>query len=205
MNNKVKAIIFSAITTTIIIAAIVTIALWPTQKDNNQNQGDKGDSGDKDDHSDGDMTDSSRFNMLNLHYRISNHTLISTSTTVVFGCLILTLLLAKGYASRQKRRKRENNQRSRDRERNSYTRDYATNGTWSMDSWMTPAPVWGHPQPQGQLPPAGHHHPHGPHPLPAPRVPREEGQQELALVHANAARTNNEEGPKLGNQWKHSN
>ena len=84
MNNKVKAIIFSAITTTIIIAAIVTIALWPTQQNNNQNQGDKGDSDDKNDHSDGDNTDNSRFNMLNLHYRISNHTLISTSTTVVF-------------------------------------------------------------------------------------------------------------------------
>ena len=206
MNNKVKAIIFSAITATIITAAIVTFALWPTQQNNNQNQGD---SDDKNDDSDGDNTDNSRFNMLNLHYRISNHTLISTTTTVVFGCLILTFLLAKGYASRQKRRKTDNI-RTRDRERNPYTRDNATNGTWSsgsmgpMDSWTTPAPAWGHPQPQGQMTPAGHHHPYGPHPLPAPRVPREEGQ-ELALVHANATRTNNEEGPKLGNQWKHTN
>ena len=206
MNNKVKAIIFSAITTTIIIAAIVAFALWPTQQNNNQSKGDKGDSDDKSDHSDGDNIDNSRFSMINLHYRISSHTLISTTTTVVFGCLILTFLLAKGYASRQKRRKRENNQRTRDRERNPYTRDYATNGTWSMgpmDSWMAPGPAWGHPQPQGQMTPAGHHHPHGPHPLPAPRVPREEGQ-ELALVHTNATRTN-EEGPKPGTQWKHSN
>ena len=218
MNNKVKAIIFSAITTTIIIAAIVTIALWPTQQNNNQNQGDKGDSDDKNDHSDGDNTDNSRFNFLNLHYRISNHTLISTTTTVVFGCLILTFLLAKGYASRQKRRKRDNT-RTRDRERNPYTRDYATNGTWTSgsmgptDSWSTPAPTWGHPQPQGQMIPGGHHHPYGPQPLPAPRVPREEGQelalrgagQELALVHSDATRANNENGPKMGSQWKHNN
>ena len=209
MNNKVKAIIFSATIATIIIVAAVTFALWPTQQNNNQNQGDKGDSDDKNDHSDGDNTDNSRYNFLNLHYHISNHTLISTTTTVVFGCLILTFLLAKGYASRQKRRKRDNT-RMRNRENNPYAREYATNGTWTSgsmgptDSWSTPAPTWGHPQPQGQMIPAGHHHPYGPQPLPAPRVPREEGQ-ELALVHSNATRTSNEEGPKLGNQWKHTN
>ena len=212
-NNKVKAIIISATIITIIIIAAATFALWPTQQDNNKSQGDKNDGGDdgrgSDDHSDGDNADNSKYNFLNIHQRIQNHTLISTTTTVVFGCLILTFLLAKGYAQRQKRRKKDNS-RMRNRENNPYAREYATNGTWTSgsmgptDSWSTPAPTWGHPQPQGQMIPGGHHHPYGPQPLPAPRVPREEGQ-ELAMVHSDATRANNENGPKMGSQWKHNN
>ena len=152
MNNKVKALVFGAIST-IIIAAIVTIALWPTQKDNNSTQGDNGDNGD---HGDGNMSDSSRLNLINLHYRITNHTLITTSTTVVFGCLILIIFFAKGYVSRQRKRKREKKARSRERERSShsnhssrdFTPSYSTNGTWTMmdNSWIPQqmqAPVWG--------------------------------------------------------------
>ena len=65
MNNKVKAAIICGAITTIIIAETVTITLWPTQKDNNQTHGDNGDHGD---HRDGDMTDSAKFNLVNLHF-----------------------------------------------------------------------------------------------------------------------------------------
>ena len=91
VSHKVKAILFGSIAI-IIIGAIVIIALWPASKsDNNSTQGDDGDD------SDGNMSDSSRLNLINLHYRITNHSIITTSTLVVFGCLILIILFAKGY------------------------------------------------------------------------------------------------------------
>ena len=193
MNNKMKALVFGATSAIIIIAAITTITLWPTQKDNDQPKGD----GDNGDHSDRDMSDQSKFNLVNLHYRVTNHTIISTTTTVVVGCLILIILF---YVSRQRKRKRDKREK-KERERNSH-RDYnpapyTTNGTWAtMDTptWMPWGLPGGHqPQPQGHIP------------QPAPRLQREDGPQELALVHAPAARTNNEDVPKLGTQWKHTN
>ena len=175
--HKIKALLFGAIAI-IIVGAIVIIALWPASKsDNNPAQDD--DDGDGDD---GDVSDNSRLNLTNLHYRITNHQIITTSTLVVFGCLILIILLAKGYVSRQKRRKKDKKERSRNRERSSNSsRDFSgpfnTNGTWGtmMDpTWAAhhmQAPAWGPqavqyqapPQPQGQLPqPAlqGHHQNH---------------------------------------------
>ena len=158
------------------------------------------------------MSDSSRLNLVNLHYRITNHTIITTSTMVVFGCIILIILFAKGYVSRQIKRKREKKARLRDRERSShsdhssrdFTPTYSTNGTWTMmdQGWIPQqmqAPGWGPPGGQFQPPPQP---PQGQLPQPATRHQTEDGSQELALVHSPSGRTSNEEQPKLGTQWK---
>ena len=170
VNHKNKAILFGAIPI-ITIGAIVIISLWPASKsDNNPDQDDNDGDGD-----DGDVSDSSRLNLINLHYRITNHTIITTTSMVVFGCLIIIILLVKGYVSRQKRRKKEKKERSRnrerqhsrdssthyDRDRSAHTRDFsapfATNGTWGTvePTWAAhQVPAWG-PQPvQYQAPPS---------------------------------------------------
>ena len=203
LSHKVKAILFGSISI-IIIGAIVIIALWPTSKsDNNSTHGDEGDD------SDGNMSDSSRLNLVNLHYCITNHAIITTSSMVVFGCIIIIILFAKGYVSRQKRRKREKKARSRERHNSrDFTLTYSTNGTWHMmdQAWMPqqmPAPGWGPPGGQLQPPPQP---PPGPLPQAAPRHQREDQpSQELALVHAPSGRTSNEDQPRLGSQWKPTN
>ena len=83
MSHKVKAILFGSISI-IIIGAIIIIALWPTSKSEGYDsaQSDKGDGGD------GGMSDSSRLNLFNLHYRVTNHTIITTSTMVIIGCIL---------------------------------------------------------------------------------------------------------------------
>ena len=162
MNNKTKAIVFGSISI-IIIGAIIIIALWPASSES-----DKGDDGDGDD-GDGNMSDSSRLNLVNLHYRITNHTIITTSTMVVFGCIIIILIFAKGYASRHKKRKREKRSQERSRERSAHnSRDFsqafATNGTWHTDQgWMPRQQMTA----QGWAPPAAQ--------APPPASPRTTG------------------------------
>ena len=168
-SYKLKAIIAGSISI-IIIGAITIIALWPANTQSDDDESSPSDMGDG-----GVMNDSSRLNLVNLHYRVMNHTIITTSTMVFVGLIILISISVKGYAS-HKRRKRDKRSRERSRERsNRSSRDYshtmATNGTWEAPrpsqmetSWISrqymPTQGWGHPGVQ----PQPFHHPHQPHP-----------------------------------------
>ena len=83
MSYKVKAILFGSISI-IIIGAIIIIALWPANTKSDDNESSQSDPGDG-----GIMNDSSRLNLVNLHYRVTNHTIITTSTMVVIGLILL--------------------------------------------------------------------------------------------------------------------
>ena len=155
------------------------------------------------------MSDSSRLNLVNLHYRVTNHTIITTSTMVVVGCILLISIFAKGYVSHQKKRKRDKRSRERSRERSNhssrdFTQAFATNGTWHMDQGWMPrqqmaAQGWAPSAVQHQPP---HQPPPGAQPQAAPRQQRDDQpSQEMALVHA-SGRTSNEDTPRLANQWK---
>ena len=208
---KLKAIIAASISI-IIIGAITIIALWPANTQSDDDESSPSDMGDG-----GVMNNSSTLNLVNLHYRVTNHTIITISTMVVVGLIILISIFAKGYAS-HKRRKQDKRPRKRSRERsNRSSRDYshtmAKNGTWEAPrpshmetSWMSrqymPTQTWGHPGVQPQP-----HHPHQPHPgvqpQAAPRPPREDQPQgtEVALVHT-TSRASNDENTRMANQWK---
>ena len=204
-SYKVKAILFGSISV-IIIGAIIIIALWPANTQSNDNESSPSDTGDG-----GIMNDSSRLNLVNLHYHVTNHTIITTSTMAVIGLIILISIFSKGYTS-HKKRKRDKRSRERSRERsNRASRDYnqafATNGTWHMEQGWLPRQQmatqgWANPGPQ---PP---HQPHpGVQPQAAPRQQREDQPpqgNEVALVHA-TRRASNDETPRLANQWKPTN
>ena len=90
------------------------------------------------------MNDSSRLNMVNLHYHVTNHTIITTSMMVVVGLIILISISVKGYTS-HKRRKQDKRYRERsNRSSRDYSQAMATNGMWEAPrpsqmetSWMS--------------------------------------------------------------------
>ena len=73
-TNKAKAIIAGSFPITI-IAIITTISLWPTNLTDDMPSSDKIPFNDM-------VTDQSKLNLVNLHYKVTNHTIITTKTMV---------------------------------------------------------------------------------------------------------------------------
>ena len=86
-SDKTKAIIAGAISINF-IGIITIIVLWPTnfnkaQSDNELTASDV-------------MNDGSKLNLVNLHMSVTNHTIITTSTMIVIGIIILIIIFVKG-------------------------------------------------------------------------------------------------------------
>ena len=207
-SYKIKAVIAGSISI-IIISAITFIALWPTNTQSDVDELSPSDVGDV-------INDSSRLNLVNLHMRVTNHTIITTSTMVVVGLIILISFSVKCYTSHKRRKKEAKRSREQRSQRNSrdFSMAMSTKGTWEnprplhMEQTWNPRQYpstqgWGHPGVQPQHP-QHLQHPHPPQPQPQPRQPREDqpaAGTEFALVHT-ANRGSSEENQRMGQQWK---
>ena len=97
-NTKAKAFAATVGTTIIIAITITTICVWP--QDNN-------DLPDSDEPTDS-QTDNCRFSLLNLHYEVNSHTLITTSTIIASPCTIIIIFVFKEIVMNR----RQKNQRT---------------------------------------------------------------------------------------------
>ena len=84
---KTKAIIAGSIDI-IIIATITTISLWPTNFTDGMPSSDKLPVKDM-------IADQSKLNLVNLHIKVTNHTIITTTTMVACGIIIIIAFLIK--------------------------------------------------------------------------------------------------------------
>ena len=88
------------------ISIITIIVLWPTNINNAQ--------GDDELTPVDVMNDESKLNLVNLHMSVTNHTIITTSTMIVIGIIILIVLSIKGYTSNKRRKKQKGMRDQRD-------------------------------------------------------------------------------------------
>ena len=97
VSTKTKVMVAAglAIAATIII---ITITLWPNQSQKDEGKGEAGT--DKQD-------DNSKFNLINIHSKISNHTRIMTSTVIATAAIILISILIKEYLHNRRIKKRK--------------------------------------------------------------------------------------------------
>ena len=88
---KTKAIIAGSIAI-IINATITTISLWPTNFIDGMPSSDKLPVNNM-------IVDQSKLNLVNLHMKVTNHTIITTNTMVACGIIIIITFLLKEYVA----------------------------------------------------------------------------------------------------------
>ena len=96
---KTKAIIAGSIAI-ILIAIITTISLWPTNFTDEMPSSDKLPVNDM-------TADQSKPNLVNLHMKMTNYTIITTTNMVVCGIIIIIAFLIKEYVASRRLKKQK--------------------------------------------------------------------------------------------------
>ena len=96
---KTKAIIAGSISITI-IGIITIITLWPTNFTDELQSSDKLTVSNM-------ITDDSKLNLVNLHMKVTNHTIITTTTMVACGIIIIITISIKENLANKRRKKQK--------------------------------------------------------------------------------------------------
>ena len=161
------------------------------------------------------MNDNSRLNLVNLHYKVNFHTIITTSSIIASSLAIIIIIILKELLSNRRaaKRRRTNDEVSRPRQFTPhFHNDLPGCSTWGQD---TPRAWPGHGDPPRTQDPRSFIEmgPWTQPPLPLfdllpPRPLRQENpehsSQIVARVHANPGREDRDEevAQTSGKQWK---
>ena len=213
-STKAKAFAATIGTTIILAITIITICVWPQDDKNFPDSDEPTDS----------QTDNSRFSLINLHYKVNSHTLITTSTFIASTCTIIIIIVFKEIVMNRRRKKQRTSMQMMSR--GSYPMEY-TSSTWmqgiprqsSSNSYPDLAMQQNIPRPYPDMPATSWspdvQQPYyyvAPHPQ-ARTLRKEHGAgetqqqgQAMAVVHGRAPAVENkdteEENSKLGSKWR---